>query len=481
MNSPEELLIILPELFVASMACLILLIDSWLRHEQRGLSCMLALLTLLMASLITLGPLGAPGQGGEQLAFADTFVRDGLADMLKMAVYLLAGAVFLLSRKYLADRGLFRGEFYVLGLFAVLGSMVMISAANVLLLYLGLELLALCSYAMVAMHRDDQQATEAAMKYFVLGSLASGMLLYGISMLYGATGTLHLAVMADVVANGDADTVVMAFALAFLLVGLGFKFGAAPFHMWLPDVYQGAPTPVTVFLAATPKLAVFAMAFRLLHDGLLGLHAQWMPMLAVLAVASLAVGNIFALVQTNIKRLLAYSTVSHMGFVLLGILPGTDAGFAAALFYAVLYGVMTTGAFAVIVLLSRRGFEADSLDDFRGLARLHPWYAGMMTLLLFSLAGIPVLVGFFAKLLVLRALIDVGLIGFAIAAVVFSVIGAFYYLRVIKLMYFDEPVHELRLRAEADVRAVVSVTALAQLGLLFVLGPLVALCLRVVQ
>ena len=480
MNSVSELLTVLPEIFIAAMACLILVIDACLRDEHRGLSYMLALLTLAMAALITLGPLGAPRDPAGEFAFAGTFLRDPMADVLKMAVYLLTASVFVLSRRYLLLRGLFKGEFYVLGLLGMLGIMVMISAANLLTLYLGLELLALCSYALVALNRDSQPGTEAAMKYFVLGALASGMLLYGMSMIYGATGSLDLQVISEAVALLEGDNIVLAFGLAFILVGLGFKFGAAPFHMWLPDVYQGSPTPVTLYLAAAPKIAAFAMAYRLLSDGLIGVHEHWFAMLAVLAVLSLAVGNLFALVQTNLKRLLAYSTVSHMGFVLLGLLTGTEQGFAGAMFYALIYAVMTSGAFGMIILLSRQGFEAEEIDDLRGLNVRSQWYAGMMALLMFSLAGIPVLVGFFAKLMVLRALVDVGMIALAVTAVVFSVVGAFYYLRVVKLMYFDQPTSDAEIEAETDVRTVVSVTALAQIGLLFVLGPLVALCLAVV-
>ncbi len=326
-------------------------------------------------------------------------------------------------------RGIFRGEFYVLGLFAVLGMLVLVSAHNLLTVYLGLELLSLSLYALVAFNRDSAPASEAAMKYFVLGALASGMLLYGISMLYGATGSLDIERVAAAIASPGEKDIILVFALCFIVVGLAFKFGAVPFHMWIPDVYHGAPTPVTLFIGSAPKIAAFAMAMRVLAEALGGLSASWQEMLIILAVLSLAIGNVIAIAQTNIKRMLAYSTISHVGFLLLGLLAGTPEGYSAALFYAITYALTAIGGFGMIILLSRAGFEADRLDDFKGLNDRSPWFAFMMLILMFSLAGVPPTVGFYAKLWVLQAVIHVDLLWLALAGVFFSIIGAYYYLR----------------------------------------------------
>jgi len=424
---------------------------------------------------------GSPESGGSQLVFADTFVRDTLSDILKLFVYLITGTVFIYSKPYLEDRDLFRGEFYMLGLFGMLGMMVMISAHSLITLYLGLELLALSAYAMVAMDRNNLRATEAAMKYFVLGALASGMLLYGMSMIYGATGSLDMAQISAAIVHLDSHDTILAFGLAFILVGLAFKFGAAPFHMWVPDVYQGAPTAVTVYISSAPKLAAFAMAFRLLHDALLGLKPEWQSMLVVIAILSMGIGNIVAIAQSNLKRMLAYSTVSHVGFIFLGLLAGTADGFSAAMFYTITYATMTAGAFGMVIFLARAGFEAEEIEDYKGLARRSPWFASIMAMLMFSLAGVPIFVGFFGKLLVLKAVFAAGYLWLAIAAVVFSVIGAYYYLRVVKVMFFDEPISEDPISSEFDLRAVLSVNGLAQIGLTVVTGPLLAVCQLAVQ
>jgi NADH-quinone oxidoreductase subunit N len=363
---------------------------------------------------------------------------------------------------------MYRGEFYVLVLFATLGMMVMISANHLLTLYLGLELLTLSLYAMVALQRDSAVATEAAMKYFVLGALASGMLLYGMSMLYGATGTLGIPQLAEIILGGGAQDVVLVFALVFVVAGLGFKLGAVPFHMWVPDVYHGAPTAVTVFIGSAPKLAAFAFIMRLLVQGLGAeqLLAEWQDMLILMAALSLAIGNVTAIAQTNLKRMLAYSTIGHMGFLLLGILSGDVVGYGAGMFYVVVYMLMNLGAFGMILLLSRAGFEAENLDDFKGLNQRSPWYAFLMLLLMFSMAGVPPTVGFYAKLSVLQAVISVGAwwsIPLAVFAVLFSLVGAYYYLRLVKLMYFDSPVDTAPIAPRMDVRVLLSLNGLFML------------------
>jgi NADH-quinone oxidoreductase subunit N len=392
------------------------------------------------------------GTGGQLLyAFHHLFVSDVLSHVLKLCAYAAVSAALVYSRQYLLDRNLLRGEFLALLLFALLGMMVMMSANSFLTVYLGLELLSLCLYALVALNRDSAASTEAAMKYFVLGALASGMLLYGMSMIYGATGTLTITDVAKQIAglSGQAtERNFLVFGLVFMVAGIAFKLGVAPFHMWIPDVYNGAPTAVTLVIGTAPKLAAFAMAMRLLVNGLLDLAHDWQQMLAIMAVLSMAVGNITAIAQTNLKRMLAYSTIAHMGFMLLGLLSGVVGGnwlnaadaYAAAMFYTVVYVLMSAGSFGALVFLSRKGFECEKLDDLKGLNRRNPWYAFVLLLIMFSLAGVPPTVGFYAKLAVLSAAVNAGQIWIAVVAVVFSLIGAYYYLRVVKLMYFDEPV-----------------------------------------
>jgi NADH-quinone oxidoreductase subunit N len=373
-----------------------------------------------------------------------------------------------------------RGEFLCLALFATLGMMVMISAHHFLTLYLGLELLALSLYAMVALQRDSVRATEAAMKYFVLGALASGMLLYGMSMLYGATGSLDIARVASALGTPYASQSLAVFGLVFVVAGIAFKLGAVPFHMWIPDVYHGAATPTTLFIGAAPKIAAFAFVMRLLAQALGGMGADWQMMLAILAAASIGLGNLVAIAQTNLKRMLAYSTISHMGFLLLGILSGTDNGYSSAMFYVLTYVLMTLGAFGMILLLSRVGFEAEELDDFKGLNRRSRWYAFVMLVIAFSLAGIPPAVGFLAKLAVLQAAWESGFAWLVVFAVLMSVVGAFYYLRLVKLMYMDEPAGEITIAGRADMRVLLSVNALAVLGLGIVPAPLMDLCARAI-
>jgi len=468
-----------PETFVLAAVSVILLVDLFLDDTRRHWTYLLSLVTLAVAAAMTLASGGEPVQH----AFSGMFVVDRMAVVLKLFVYLGVAAILVYSREYARSRQLFRGEFFALALFATLGMLVMISASHMLTLYLGLELLSLSLYAMVALRRDSGTATEAAMKYFVLGALASGMLLYGMSMVYGATGSLALADIAHRVAEGKALTPIMMFGLVFIVAGIGFKLGAVPFHMWVPDVYQGAPTPVTVFIGSAPELAAFALAIRLLVEALGApeLLAQWQSMLAILAFLSMAVGNITAIAQTNLKRMLAYSAIAHMGFMLLGILAGTANGYGSAMFYVVSYMLMSLGAFGMILLLSREGFEAENLDDFKGLNQRDRWYAFLMLLIMFSLAGLPVMVGFWAKLAVLQAAFQAGYTGLVVAAVLFSLVGAFYYLRVVKLMYFDDPVDQSPILASTGQRAVLSLNGLAMLVLGIVPGWLLALCQHAIQ
>jgi len=465
------------EIFVLCMACTVLLVDVFIRDERRVVSYVLAQLTVLAGAALSWSRL----HDATAVVLHGTFVSDPMAALLKTGILLVTAGVFVYSRGYLVERKLLRGEFYVLGLFAVLGMLVLVSAHSLLTVYLGLELLSLSLYALVAFNRDSIPASEAAMKYFVLGALASGMLLYGISMLYGATGTLDIGAIAAVVAAPGDQGIILVFALCFIVTGLAFKFGAVPFHMWIPDVYHGAPTPVTLFIGSAPKIAAFGMAMRLLTEALGGLLADWQDMLAILAVLSLAIGNVVAIAQTNIKRMLAYSTISHVGFLVLGLLAGTAEGYSAAMFYAITYALMAIGGFGMIILLSRAGFEADRLDDFRGLNARSPWFALMMLFLMFSMAGVPPTVGFYAKLSVLQAVIHVDMVWLAIIAVVFSIIGAFYYLRVIKLMYFDEPEAEQPLMVRADLQIAMSLNGLAMLGLGLFPGGLLAVCSAVMS
>ena len=466
-----DFLTALPELFVLGMVCLILIIDLFLTDRSRSVTYLLSQVTLVAAAVITIGMSDAY----LGLAFNDMYIRDAMGDVLKAFVYLAVFVVFLYARPYLRDRALLKGEFYLLGLFATLGMMVLISANTLLVVYLGLELLSLSLYAMVAMNRRSSMASEAAMKYFVLGALASGMLLYGMSMIYGATGALNLQEISAVIATGEADGLILVFGLVFLIVGLAFKLGAVPFHMWVPDVYHGAPTAVTIFISTAPKLAAFAMAMRLLVDGLGGLHAEWQGMLIALAVLSMGVGNLLAIAQQNIKRMLAYSTIAHMGFILLGLMTAQDSGYASAMFYTIAYTLMGLGGFGVIMLLSRTGHEAETLEDFKGLNERSPWFAGIMLIVMFSMAGVPPFLGFWAKVAILQEVVAAGFVWLAILAVIFSIIGAFYYLRVVKHMYFDKPKDNGDLVRDVDMRVLLSVNGLAILGLGLFPGALMAL------
>lgn len=462
-----------PEIFVLSMTCIIIIADLFVSDKNRFITYLLSLLTLVVAAIITVNL----DVAGHSLTFSGTFIKDPMGQTLKMFVYLITAVVFIYSRGYLQARNIFRGEYYILGLFGVLGMMILVSAHNFLTIYLGLELLSLSLYAMVAMHRDSRDATEAAMKFFVLGALASGMLLYGMSLIYGVTGSLDIGVIAQALQQpNDSLDIVLSLGLVMVIVGVAFKLGAVPFHMWIPDIYHGAPTAVTIYIGSAPKIAAFAMVMRLLVEGLGELHAQWQDILIIMAILSMGVGNIIAIAQANIKRMLAYSTIAHVGFLLLGILAGTKTGYSASMFYTIVYTIMSVGGFGMILLMSRAGFEADNIEDYKGLNERSPWYAFMMLILMFSMAGVPPTIGFYAKLAVLQAVIGAGLTWLAAVAVVFSIIGVFYYLRIIKLMYFDKPEDTTPITANADMRLVFSANGLAVLALGLFPGALLALC-----
>ena len=456
-----------PEIFLLLMSFLVLFVDLFFGATHRWMAAMLTAVTLLGAAAITLVTLDSQ----PVLTFSGMFIDDMLADFLKLMTYFAVLMMMVYSRTYLADRGLDKGEFYILVLYATLGMMIMISAANFVTMYLGLELMSLSLYGLVAIDRDNSRCTEAAMKYFVLGALASGLLLYGMSMVYGATGSLELGGVAQALYQNQAEKTVLVFGLVFIVAGIAFKLGLVPFHMWIPDVYHGAPTAVTMFIGSAPKLAAFAMALRLLVYGLLGLATDWQKMLMVMAVLSIALGNLAAIAQTNIKRMLAYSAISHMGYMVLGLMSGMVAGkldpltatnaYSSALYYSVAYVLMSLGAFGAVLLLSRAGYEAENLEDFKGLNKRSPWFAAMMLIMMFSMAGVPFFIGFFAKFAVLLAAIKAGYVTVAVIAVMFSLIGAFYYLRVVKLMYFDSPVDSAPITAGLDVRVLLSLNGLA--------------------
>ena len=472
-----QMLLAAPELWILVLACVVMCADVFLEESRRGIIHMLAMLSLMFAAIITLRGDYHAGGAWAVTAFNDTFIRDPMSDVLKLFCYAILALVFTYSKHYLRSFGLFRSDFYTLTLFALLGVMLLISANSLITVYLGLELTSLSSYALVAFNRDSKRGSESAMKYFVLGSMASGLLLYGMSMIYGATGSLQLQVVAMAVSESSSDNLLLVFGMAFMVAGIAFKLGVAPFHMWVPDVYHGAPAAVTLFISTVPKLAAFAMAYRLLNEGLGALHADWQQMLMYLSVMSIVIGNLGAIMQTNIKRMLAYSTISHMGFLLLGMLPGTAYGFGASMFYVIVYALMSAAAFGMVILLSENGVEAENLEDFKGLNQRNSWYAAIMAMVMFSMAGVPVFVGFFAKWLVIKAAIDADMMWLAILAVVFSVIGAFYYLRVVKLMYFDDPEHESPVVVPTDFGAAISVNGILMLGLGIFSSSLIAICM----
>ncbi|RYX93228.1 MAG: NADH-quinone oxidoreductase subunit NuoN [Comamonadaceae bacterium] len=478
-----------PEIFLLAMACVISLVDLGVSSARRTTTYILTLVTLGIVALMQ--AFYAAGDGSIY-GFGNMVVSDPMGNLLKCFATIAVMVTLVYGRPYAGDRDMLRGgEMFTLAMFALLGIFVMISGNNFLVIYLGLELLTLSSYAMVALRRDNATATEAAMKYFVLGALASGFLLYGLSMIYGATGSLEIGQVFKAVNSGHVKHQVLVFGLVFIVAGLAFKLGAVPFHMWIPDVYQGAPTSVTLMIGAAPELAAFAICIRLLVEGLLPLAIDWQQMLGIMAIGSLLIGNLAAIAQTNLKRMLAYSTISQMGFVLLGLMSGVVNGnvlsaenaYSSAMFYIVTYVLTTLGTFGVILLLAREGFESEEISDLAGLNQRSPLYAGVMAVCLFSLAGIPPLVGFYAKLAVLQALISSGqglYIGLAIFAVVMSLIGAFYYLRVIKVMYFDRPITATTVSAPADVRIVLTLNGALVLVLGLMPGGLMTLCAQAI-
>ena len=462
-----------PEMALFALISLVLVVDVYVPDRYRVFSYQLAQASLVVTAVLVI--MVFPDV--PVLTFSGTFVLDQMGAVLKLFVLLMSAIALLYSKRYLQQRQLFRGEYYVLGLTAVLGMMVLVSAHNLLTVYLGLELLSLSLYALVAMHRDSVPASEAAMKYFVLGALASGMLLYGMSMLYGETATLDLAELAQIVSYSDEHNIVLILGLVFVMVGIAFKLGAVPFHMWVPDVYEGAPTPVTLFIGSAPKLAAFAMLMRLLVEGLPGLQAEWNQILILLAVLSIGLGNVVAIAQTNIKRMFAYSTIAHVGFLFIGIIAGSPSGHAASMFYVISYALMAAGAFGMIILMSRAGFEADKLTDFAGLNSRNAWYAFLMLIVMLSMAGVPPFLGFWAKWAVLREAVAAGHIWLAAVAVFFAVIGLFYYLRVVRMVYFERPERTEIIEPDRDFSIVLSANALAILALGVYPTALMGLCI----
>jgi NADH-quinone oxidoreductase subunit N len=478
---------VFPDIILVAMACIILLVDLGVKSPRRTGTYALTLLTLaVVAAIEAVYALN----GHTFYGFGNMVVSDPMGNWLKCFSCITLMVTLVYGRPYAADRGMLRGgEYFTLSLFALLGMFVMISGHNFLVLYMGLELLTLSSYALVALRRDNATATEAAMKYFVLGAMASGFLLYGLSMLYGATGSLDLNEVFNAIASRQVNHQVLVFGLVFIVAGLAFKLGAVPFHMWLPDVYQGAPTAVTLLIGGAPQLAAFAICIRLLVEGMLPLAIDWQQMLALLAIGSLLIGNLAAVAQTNLKRMLAFSTISQMGFLLLGLLAGvvngnqinTESAYSASMFYAITYVLTTLGAFGIILLLARAGHESEEISDLAGLNQRSPLYAGVMAICMFSLGGLPPLVGFYAKLAVLQALISsqqTSYLVLAIFAVLMSLIGAFYYLRVVKVMYFDAPQRHnaLPISAPADAKAVLALNGALILILGIVPGGLMTLC-----
>ncbi len=484
-----SLIVTSPEIILLVMACVIALVDLGVTSRLRTATYWLSMGTLAVVAYFT-----ADFALQEQTiyAFGGMVVSDPMGNWLKFFATISMMVCLVYGRPYAADRDMLAGgEMFTLSLFALLGIFVMISGSNFLVIYLGLELLTLCSYALVALRRDHATSTEAAMKYFVLGAMASGFLLYGLSMLYGATGSLDIGTVFKIVNSGQVKHQVLVFGLVFIVSGLAFKLGAAPFHMWIPDVYQGAPTSVTLMIGSAPELAAFAIAIRLLVEGLLPLAIDWQQMLALMAIASLLIGNLAAIAQTNLKRMLAYSTIAQMGFVLLGLLSGVVNGntlsaanaYSSAMFYIITYVLTTLASFGVILLLAREGFESEEITDLAGLNQRSPLFAGVMAICMFSLAGVPPLVGFYAKLAVLQALVSSGqglYIALAVFAVMMSLVGAFYYLRVVKVMYFDAPITVTTVSAPADVRTVLTINGALVLILGIFPGALMTLCAQAI-
>ncbi len=469
----ENIHLALPEMIVLVTGCVALLGDLFLRKYVKSIAFICACTGLLASAVVTFLFLGKFNTN----ILNGLFISDDVGQLMKLFIYLAVFLSFVYSRQYLDERQMPSGDYYVLGLFSTAGMMALVSAHSLLTIYLGLELLSLPLYAMTAVRRSDADASEAAMKYFVMGAIASGMLLYGISLLYGATASLDLGDIANAIAlNWQNQPGLLAFALVFIVVGVGFKLAAMPFHMWAPDVYAGAPGSVTLFISAAPKIAALGMALRLFATGLIDISSQWQQLVLIMALLSTGAGNLLAIVQNNIKRLFAYSAISHAGYALFGILAASAAGFSAALYYILVYSVMSAAAFGLIVLMSRSGLEIELVDDLKGLNRRNPWLAFMMMIVMLSMAGVPPTVGFLTKLLVLKALVDVHMTWVAVMGLVFAVIGAFYYLRIIKVMYFDEPVDKAALKLPRTTTAIFSVNCLSLLYFGIFPGALISAC-----
>jgi NADH-quinone oxidoreductase subunit N len=481
-------LAVYPEVVLLVMACVVAMVDLWVTDPRRTPTYWLTQASLAVVALMHLDRFDT---GATVYAMQQMVVADPMGHLLGFFATIAVMVSLVYARPYAAERDMLKGELFTLSMFSLLGISVMLSANNFLVIYLGLELMSLSLYAMTAMRRDNANATEAAMKYFVLGALASGFLLYGLSMMYGATGSLEISDVFKAIGTGQINKPVLIFGLVFVVCGLAFKLGAVPFHMWVPDVYQGAPTAVTLLIGGAPKLAAFAITIRLLVEGMLGLAVDWQQMLVVLSVGSMFLGNLAAIAQSNLKRMLAYSTIAQMGFMLLGLCSGVVNGntlsaanaYSSSMFYVVSYVLTTLGTFGMIMLLSRQGFESEHIDDFKGLARRNPWFAGVMAIFMFSLAGIPPTVGFYAKLSVLQALVSTNVTGYivlAVVAVVLSLVGAFYYLRMVKVMYFDAPADSRAIVSTGDVRALLSLNGAAVLVFGLLPGGLMALCAQAI-
>jgi NADH-quinone oxidoreductase subunit N len=478
------------EIFLLIATSAILLIDMYLKAGKRNLTYALSLLAIAGCAVFSFVDFNA---GTTVFTFNGMYVSDPMSNLLKLFTYAATAMTLVYSRQYIGERdmmsGNLGGEFYVLALFAMLGQMIMISGNSMLSIYLGLELMSLSTYALVALRRDHAISTEAAMKYFVLGALASGFLLYGMSMIYGATGSLDITTIGQVTTANQADPMILVFGLVFLVAGLAFKLGVVPFHMWVPDVVQGAPTAVTILLGGAPKLATFAIIIRLLVEALPSMAFDWQQMLMVVAVLSLAFGNITAIAQTNLKRMLAYSTIAQMGFVVLALVVGniggntTDAAaaYSAGMYYTIIYVLTTVGTFGLIMMLARAGHEAELISDFKGLGKRSPWFAIVMTILMFSLAGVPPMVGFIAKYAVLQAVANAGMVWLAVVAVMFSLIGAFYYLRIVKTIWFDEAVDTSAISTPLDMRIIMSLNGVAIVVMGVIPGSLLAVCYTAMQ
>ena len=471
-NLTTDLMTLLPEIIVLAMAMSILLISLFLKPKQKIINYILAQITLAVVAFAII----STHTEAVSYAFSDMFVDDTLSDVLKLMMVVATSIMLVYTRQYMQLRNLFKGEYYALVLFGLLGMMIMVSGQNLISIYMGLELLSLCLYTLVAFDRDNPKSTEAAMKYFVLGALASGLLLYGMSMIYGVTGSLNISEIATSLTQGNFNRNVLTLGLVFIVSGLAFKFGAVPFQMWVPDVYEGAPTHITLFIGSVPEFAAFAIAIRLLAQGLESLVIDWQSMLLIMAVLSIAIGSFAAIAQTNLKRMLAYSTISHIGFLLFGLMSGTLNGYASSMFYITAYVLMTLAGFGMILLLSRQGFESDQLDDLKGLNRRSPWAAFLMMVTMFSMAGIPPTIGFYAKFTVLQAALQAGYLWAVVFAVIMTTVGAFYYLRIVKLMYFDEPNNAATIDAPFDMQFVLSINAMTLLALGILPQTLMQIC-----